>query len=216
MAITYLGVTDFTLQSEREGTPIMEVPTRQQVWKGAATKYAAFMAAHKKGTAFDGGYIVDVSGEDRGMYPEITLTIMDPPDFQTYTLGVSFSRKSSSKGATVEASGIIDGASSVEAQRKVTFQAQESVYTYFASSKPSGPRFTNPTEQGTVRFYSSVIQATANGATRTYYGNAPSALQVALALDPVGRVDDHTADPIPGTPWYRCRDVISYGYWGDE
>lgn len=216
MAISFVGLPDWWLTSEEDGRPYLELPTLSQTWKMKYTKYASFKAEFAEGTAYGGGYIVDFRGKDQGMLPEATITIALAPNFQAYTLATSRATQTSSKGRTVENSSIIDGADSVEAQRTMTFIAPQSIYTYWASVKPAGPRFTNPTETSAPTLLKSVITATANGSTRTYYGNAPSALVSALDMPAVGLITGHQADPVAGTPWYRCQDTISYVYRGDD
>ncbi len=224
MAIIYRGVSDFTLQSEEPARPYFELPTLAQVWKGASTKYAAFVAAHKEGSAFAGGYIIEARGRDQGMYPEVYLTIALPPNFQAYTVASSKANQTSSKGRTVATTQVIEGATAVEAQAKMSFIAHQTVYSYFASQFPTGPRFSNPVEKGTPILQGRIITATvAEGkavegepSTKTYYGNAPAPLSSALSMPAAGRIIGPDAQPIPGTPWYKCQDVVSWGFWGDD
>lgn len=225
MAITYVGVTDFVLQSEEPAADYFELPTVSQVWKGAAPKYAAFLALTKVGNPWEGGYIIGQRGKDQGMYPEVQLTIAKAPNFLIYTITPSTSWQTSSKGRRVATTGVIPGATAVDAQIRCTFISPQRVFAYWASTMPDGPRNTaypftgSPQLVGNPVTVVTVSEGKADEgepSTRTYYGNVPAPLATALALVPSGRVTAHDAMPVPGTPWYRCQDVVSYGYWGDD
>lgn len=220
MAIEYKGTIDFTLQSEEPAAAYNDLPTISQVWKGALTLYAAFWAARAPGTAFGGGYIVERRGRDVGMYPEITLTIALPPDFNYYSVAPSMSEQSTSIGRTVTTSSIIPGCTTVEAQRRLIFQSPQLVYSYWASSRPPGPRF-SAGSTGSPVLLAAITTVTAGEGTptrfksKTYYGNAPSVIASPLAIAPTAKVTSFSAEPIIRTPWYRCQDTVSIGYWSD-
>jgi len=214
--ITYKGVTAFTLQTEEPAAEHYGLPTIARTYKGAAPQFDAFWATVATGNPLAGGYIVKRSGINRGMYPEISLTIALPPDFVAYKLSKSRMQQTASKGATVTSSQIIPGETEIECSRTMSFIAPQAVYSYFSSARPLGPRFTSPVETSAPILLRSIITATAGGKSRTFYGNAPLALATALAMPAVGLITGHISDPIPGTPWYECQDVISYVYRGDD
>lgn len=214
--ITYQGVTAFTLQSEEPAAEHYGLPTVTQTYKGAAYLFDAFWASVATGTPRSGGYITNRSGANKGIYPEISITIALPPNFNDYKLSRSRMQQTASKGATITNSSIIPDETEIECNRTVSFISPQAVYSYYASSRPDGPRFTSPLESQAPLMLRSIITATAGGKSRTYYGNAPSALVSALAMPQVGIITGHTSDPIPGTPWYQCQDVISYVYRGDD
>lgn len=216
MAITYRGITAFTLQSEEPSGSYYELPTITRVYKGAATEFDTFWSANPLGKKVNDGYLVDRRGRNTGMYPEILLVIATPPDFGAYTLARSRATQTASKGRTVSTSTVISGASEVEANRTISFIAPQSIYSYWSSHRPTGPRYTGAAAPTPPIMLRSVITATANGSTRTYYGNAPGALVSALTMPAVALVTGHQADPIPRTPWYRCSDTVSYVFRGDE
>ncbi len=226
MAITYVGlVNDWWLTEEEEGRPFLELPTLSQTWKMKATHVQQFKAAFQVGAALSGGFIVDRRVKDQGMFPEASINIALPPDFQKYTLAISRGHQTASKGAQVETDLIIGdkddkgnniGAEIYQVERRVSFIAPQSVYTYWSSSKPLGPRFTSPSETSSPILLSSRITARSAVRSLTFSGNAPISLATAVAMPPSGKITGHQADPIPGTPWYRCQDTIAYGFWGDE
>jgi len=53
-------------------------------------------------------------------------------------------------------------------------------------------------------------KATSVDATRSasYGGNAPAVLVSALSMPEAASLTSFQAEPIPGTPWYKCTDVI--------
>lgn len=225
--IIYKGVTAFTLQTEEPTSEHYGCPTITQTYKGAAPQFDAFWKSVETGIPLAGGYIVKRNGANRGMYPEISISIALPPDFLAYRLSKSRLQQTSSKGRTVVNSSILRGYLDVEAQRTISFIAPQAVYSYFSSTRPLGPRFTSPVETSAPILLKSVIYAkggtidenytgSAKRSEATYYGNAPIALATALAMPAVGLITGHTSDPIPGTPWYECQDVISYVYRGDD
>jgi len=225
MSITYRGTSDFTLQSEEPTSAYNDLPTIAQVWKGAATAFATFWAARAPGTAFSGGFIVERRGRNQGMYPEISLTIALPPDFNFYSVAPSMSEQTTSIGRTVTTSSIFENYATVEAQRQLIFQAPQLVYSYWASGRPPGPRFTAGSTGSPVLLASlTVVKAgqletgkkdTPGPKTKTYYGNTPSVVNSALAITPTAKVTSFSAEPIIRTPWYRCQDTVSIGYWSD-
>ena len=218
MAINYRGTaSEMVLQAEEPAGQYFELSTRVLTYRGPNNSvYTDFRTARTPGTLWEGGYVVEFRGSRAGMYAEAQLLVADAPNFDIYTLATSRARQTASMGRTVSTSLVIPGASEVEANRTVSFIAPQSIFSYWASSKPAGPRFTSPSERETPKLLRSVITATANGSSRTYYGSAPAPLSAALSMPAVGIITSHSADPVPGTPWYRCQDVISWVYRGDE
>ena len=46
------------------------------------------------------------------------------------------------------------------------------------------------------------------GSSASYGGNAPSVLVSALYMPEAPSLTSFQAEPIPGTPWYKCTDVV--------
>lgn len=215
--MTYIGDCSWLLVDERDARRANDLPILRHVYEGRADQAETFRLTKAIGTQLSGGYITDVGKIiPQGPFATLEVTIALPPDFLTYKLSKSRMQQTSSKGATITNSQIIPGETQIEGNRTVSFIAPQAVYSYFASSRPAGPRFTSPAENDAPRMLRSVITATAGGKSRTYYGNAPGALVSALAMPAVGLITGHTSEPIPGTPWFDCQDTISYVYRGDE
>jgi hypothetical protein len=217
MAITYVGNCGWELKEESEIRKSKDLPTFRRVYFGRLDQAATFAATVTPGTAMAGGYIIDRSKvSPQGPFGEIEITIALPPDFTAYKLSTGMMQQTASKGTTVTASGIIDGETEIQGNRTMSFISPQTVYTYFASSRPSGPRFTSPIETAAPTLLRSVITATAGGKSRTFYGNAPAALANALEMPATGLITSHAAEEIAGTPWYACTDTISYVFRGDD
>lgn len=223
MSITYGGVTAFTLQRSEPRGQAMELPTIVETWRGASTLTDGFLSSNEIGDAHAGGYIMDYSVREGGPYTEVDLIIGLPPDTSSYIPSNGVGLKTASSSATVSSSSIIDNASEVNAELQITFYAPETRYTYFRLSEPLGPSFSvisNNREPVVVR---SVITASGSvktdeeedfGPDRTFAGGtAPAALVSALAIPVVNVVLSHESENIPGTPWWRCVDVVSREYW---
>lgn len=214
---TYIGDCSWLLIDERDARRPNDLPILRQVYEGRADQAETFRATKPVGLAISGGYITEVSKiVPQGPFATLEVTIALPPDFLAYKLSKSRMQQTSSKGATITASGIIPDESVIEGNRTISFIAPQATYSYFASSRPAGPRFTSPAESEDPILLRSIITATSGGKSRTFYGNAPSALATALAMPAVGLITGHTSEPIPGTPWFECQDTISYVYRGDD
>jgi hypothetical protein len=228
---TYKGETNFILQSEEPAGEHFGLPTIEQIWKGAAPQFDAFWKAHATGISHADGYIVRRRGVNKGMYPEIALSIALPPDFQAYKIATGRMQQTSAKGRIVENSSILTGYLSVQAERRISFIAPQITYLYFASARPDGPRFTRPIEKESPKMLRSVIYAKGDEidedweqanpgkqkrSDATWYDSAPAPLVAALDMPAVGLITGHSAIEIPGTPWFECQDIISYVYRGDD
>jgi hypothetical protein len=237
MSITYVGLSEnWWIVDEDDGRPFFELPTKVETWQMKATHYEQFKSNFKEGTARNGGYILELRGKGSGMLPTVQLIIALPPDFIAYTLSTGRSQQTATKGRTVETSVVIRGAEEVEAQVVMGFIAPVHTFRYWASTKPSGPRFTTPPDSATpiLRYVRTTVTAeagydkdgkpttteadivTRSNVTKTYYGNAPAPISSALNMPAGGRITNHSAEPVPGTPWYRCEDEITWGFWGDD
>lgn len=219
MGIIYIGETAFTLQSREESGQWFGIDSVTEVWKGAEPNYNAFYNSKNPGSGHEGGYILERRGNNSGMYPEITLRIALAPDFgERYTSSNSTSVNTASKGGSVETDNVIEGATEVSCDRQLTFQSPQTTYNYFSSRRPSGPRFKTVSAGMDVivmRDITTVTGSSEEGGSKTLYffGSVPSPLISATSLNLGNRVISHNSEPIPGTPWYSCSDVVAYGFW---
>lgn len=204
--------------------PPLELPTIREPWIGRQDQTSAFLAAHPIGGSHLGGYIIENTPRDNTPFEgvaSVDLIVALPPDFLTAKVENSTSYKTATRTATVESSLIIPGATSVDAERAITYAAPETTYTYFASSAPSGPRYTSVATSAEARVLSSRV--TARGEIgdgqqieKKFTGAlAPAALVTALTMAPVDKGTSHQSAVIPGTPWYRCTDVVTRELEGD-
>ena len=200
-----------------------DVPEITYTYTGRVDTVDTFLATVLPGATLDGGYITgrrtnETAGPGRA---EVQVTVAFEPDFAAYSVFPQTSQKTSSISATVASSGIIDGASSVDAKRDVSYYSPEARYTYFASSRPLDARFSSEGTSRTIKIIRSVIaaQGAVDGSVvnKTFGGgNAPAALVSALFMPEADRVTSHEATPIEGTPWYACTDVVSRELEGDS
>jgi hypothetical protein len=228
--MTYIGNCEFELAETTKTRVIMDLDGLREVYRGRRDHTEQFLETKVKGDASTGGYITEARAIDQqGPWGEVEVTIALPPDFLAYTLAQSRAIQTASKGAEVTNSQILDGYSEVSAQKQMTFIAPQHIYSYFASKRPPSPRFTSPpvgasptvltssiTARGTIIKESWVTEHKMQPpvSEKTWYGNAPLPLVSATAMSPQGLITGFTSDPIPGTPWYRCQDTISYVFQG--
>jgi len=187
--------------------------------------------------------ITNATVDDGGSaYSTITLTIAAEPDFDSaglsnYEFINSNSIKSTSKSASIE--DILtfraiagrnpnkarpatettepepDEKPLVTATLKIEYYSPQTVYTYYASTQPQGPRFTQINAGGLPMIVSSSTIAQAGGVQRNYGGgNIPMPLASALSMG-YRNLPLHTHKKIPGTTWYECSDTVTYEYQGD-
>lgn len=224
MSVTYGGVTAFTLQRSEPREAAGDLPVVIETWRGASHLTDGFLSSNTVGSSASGGYIIDRSVREQGPYTEVDLIIALQPSTSDYVVSNGVGLKTVSMSATVTASNIIDNASSVNAERQITFYAPETRYTYFRLTEPIGPAFGSVSNGREPIILRSVITASGNekeddeedlGPDRTFAGGtAPPALVSALAAIAANTLVSHESENIPGTPWYRCVDVISREFAG--
>jgi hypothetical protein len=211
---TYLGNCSWakTRISPEKTDPPNEVATSVEAWSGRSDQSAAFRATYYIGLGYLGGYIVDNAlqpeSPGRGM-DAVNLKILRPPSFTDFLASTSTTVKTSQISATIETPLIFDKATSVDATRSASYEAPETTYTYFASQRPDSPRFSQVFTTANTRITSNTISAKGNdGSSASYGGNAPAQLVAALSMPEAASLTSFQAEPIPGTPWYKCTDVI--------
>jgi len=199
--------------------PPNELPTTREPWIGRQDLTGAFRAEYHIGREYLGGYIIDNTPRDNTPFPGVAtvdLVIARPPDFAAFTTANSVATKSGTKSANVVSSAIIDDATSVDATRTVSYEAPETTYSYFSATLPDAPRYSTVAISTEPRVRRSSITARGNnGREKSWTGGlAPAPLVSALSM-PAAAVVSHTSEAIPGTPWYRCRDVVTQELTGD-
>jgi len=221
-SLTYVGDCSWAPSSEPEPSdPPNELPITREPWIGRQDLTAAFRLTKAIGSQYLGGYIIDNTPRDNTPFPGVAtveLIIARPPNFSAYLAPCSTSLKTASLNVpAISASGIIDGETSVDGSRFVSYQAADTTYTYFASGLPTAPRFTGVIVPTAPRILRSVITASAGGTTVTFSGaNAPAALVSALTMAEVDKLQSFSPEPIPGTPWYRVTEVWARELQGDS
>lgn len=216
MALVFNGNCEWRMIRKEPTKAANDLPTHIETWIGRSDKFTDFMAAHPVGMQLSGGYIIFRRGDDSEPKSEVELTIATAPDFQTPRVMPGTSTKTAQKTATVSSSTIIDGATEVKAERAVSYEAPETKYTYFSSTRPGGPRYSKVSDGRQPRILRTTMKASANGEEVSFgSGNAPAALVSALTMAATDVVTSHDAEPIDGTPWYRCADVVTRELQGD-
>ena len=230
--ITYVGHREFTLQKTSETRAADDAGRYSETWRGAADLAAAFAAGYAPGSPYGSGYIAEVRREEpQGPYADVEIVVVRPPDFGRFTTANSTTVKTATKSAQniactgvlpdyTDASGNTVEVENVNAEKKVTYLTAETKYTYHASSKPSGPRFSAIGLAMTISVLSRSISVTDadGGSSETVIlrgATAPAPIASALTMPEIDRVI-HEHSPIPGTPWYRCTDTVTREYLGDE
>lgn len=234
MAIQFVGVSDFTLQSITRGEPHFGLRTRHYEYRGAYTKTEEFLSDHETSTELvPGGYIVQREVDEGGAYDRVVLIVAFLPNLAFYTRDNSKSIKTASKSVEIENADIHESIAGpytpdnpepeepiINATRDVTYYSPETRYRYFASSQPTSPRFTGVavgTASGLRRIRDRIVAETAGKSSRTknYGSSAPAALVSALTMPVQSQLVTTDSSQIPGTPWYDCTDIFALEYVPD-
>jgi len=201
-----------------------EVPTLTEPWMGRKDQAAAFKAAYDIGLSYLGGYITDRNFKDNSPFPgmsECDLIIALQPNVLLYLADPNTAIKTVQKSATVNGrlddNGQYQTSSSEQVQvvYSASYYAPETHYTYFASARPNGPRFSAVLSTWTPRIITASIKVSGQGHEATYGYVAPAPIASAVTLGTQDRLTSFEATQIKGTPWYQCRDVISREFLGD-
>jgi hypothetical protein len=211
---TYVGNCTWAktrISAEKTDLP-NEVATSVEAWSGRSDQTDAFRLLYYIGKEYLGGYIVDNAlqpeSPGRGM-DAVNLKILRPPSFSAFLASTSTTVKTSQISATIVTALVFDSATSVDATRSASYEAPETTYIYFAPRRPNAARFTQVFTTATTRVTSSSISAKGDdGSSAVYGGNAPAVLVAALTMPEADVLTSFQAEPIPGTPWYKCTDVI--------
>lgn len=220
MSLSYLGNCAWAPSGHPEPSdPPNELPTTREPWIGRQDLLAAFRADYFIGREYLGGYIIDNTPRDNTPFQGVAtveLIIARAPDFAAFTSANSVATKTATKSASIVSGAIIDGATSVDATRSVSYDAPETTFSYFSPTLPDAPRYSTVAISTEPRLRRSSITARGNnGAQKTWTGAlAPAPVVSALSM-PAAAVVSHTSEAIPGTPWYRCRDVVTQELTGD-
>lgn len=224
VSIAYVGTNSFTLQKREPRGSANDVPTELYTYRGRASLLDSFLNSHGLGTDEEAGYIVDYSTRAGGPYTEVDLIVALAPDFQTEVVANGMGIKTGRRSKEIDTTGGLAGV----ATKTVSYYSPETRYTYFASSKPNGPRFSKVAISTQPRLIKSVIEHvvtvpgtnppdTETQKTLVYSGaTAPANLVAGLAMPVQDKVISHESEPILGTKWYRCVDVVARELKGDD
>lgn len=225
MALTYIGNCDWQPAGEAElHAPPHEIPTLREPWLGRSDDLPTFLDEHAVGSEYLGGWIIDVTPRDNTPFFGVAsadVVVALPPDATVYLSSDSEETKTATKSAVVTTSLVIDGATEVTATRDVLYSSAKTTYSYFALSRPGSNRFSSVLTVRSPRIIRSVIRATAKdgplaGQERTWpFANAPAPLVSALSMSATNIGTRPEAEPIPGTPWFRCTETWTRELQGD-
>lgn len=215
MALTYQGVTTFT----DIGNPVTSkndwgIDTIIRRVRGPVTNLDTYVAGLAQGQGYNGFYLQTWGIDDRPPYATVTLyykglhrgTIPDPAAFDE--TGIC----STSIGADVASLNITnsDGVAAKTAVRDIEFYCPQTTWRYIRYGRPSGYSYGAIANGRTATIIRNVIRLD-NG--MEYRGNAPAGLVTALYLNPSNRIIGPHAEPVHGTPYYECHDIVANGYW---
>lgn len=209
VSVTYIGTSTFTLQKQEPRGSAGDVPTTIESWRGKQADRDSFLTSHALNSSHNGGYIIDYSCRDGVAYTEVDLVIGRSPDFQKEYSANGISLKTGTKSANV---------SEGLATREVSYYAPETRYTYFSSSKPNGPRYDSVAIETQPRIIRSKITVRRENLPDLIYTGAlaPADVATATTMAAWDKITSHDSEQIPGTPWYRCVDVVTRELRGDE
>lgn len=222
MAFTYIA-SQLELQKEKDLYPDFGPTLHTEEWRGSPLQIAAKAATLTRGNAYAGGYLVDFEVEEGdGPYDTLYIKVLLAPSFTAYLAVNSRGIKTASISADVDSAATWESIAGeaptddtiVSVNRDVTYYAPQTTYHYFASSQPTGARFT-AVAAGAIRAIRGRLTAQAGGRTKVYGGNAPAAIVSATNMPEAASLVDHTAERIAGTTWWRCTDVVALEYQGD-
>ena len=227
--ITYVASKAWTLIGVSMDEPSDGTRTRTENWRGPDVTGSAqqsteqFLDSKKLGEQSNGVYLTEKRATGGGgPYGTADLIYTLAPDFERFETIPSSTLQTISVSGSAEGgnASIAPNAVSMDATRTKSYLAPQISFTYFASSKPEGPRFKSTgikTVPETIYFDTvALTYELEDGTTRNKrFGPAfiPSQLSTQLHLPLRDVVQSFNAEPIPYTPWYRCTDVVAWGYF---
>ena len=227
MSLTYIGDCSFQLaKSPERRARANDVPTITETWVGRTDQKAAFLASYATGSSYGSGYLVDYDDTDHTPGPGLTtikLTFANQPNVQVTQSPSTFSVRTAVKSATVIDGTIYPGVAQYYVAREVTYQSPTTKYRYFASSQPSAPRFANV--NGVIRILKDNSTIDYLDSSFQYNAKFPRLVIPTAQLHPTlkeavplttqtnATID---ADPIDGTPFWRCTDTVTKDYKSDS
>lgn len=98
----------------------------------------------------------------------------------------------------------------VGASKTVRYVAPQTTYRYITSSRPTTPTHST-TNSANIEYLDSKVTLTfSDGSTQVVAGSVPSAVISALAGSPEEFVIGPIVEPVPGTIYFECVDVVRY------
>jgi hypothetical protein len=212
---------DWAVIGEEDNRQAGDVPTRTYLLEGRADQFEIERAKYNVGAPYAGGYIIRISARNiASALSQIEFTVAFAPNFNASFSPTTWSIETTSRSATIVDSTQIPGIARFVARRDVVYRSPTREANYFASAQPGGPRNTSGTgnpvhlrDTATVELFDAegkLVQRW-NGPFRQLYGWIKS--ELILTRDVQAEV---RAQPIDGTPWWRCQDIVTVRYKDDD
>lgn len=220
--VGYGGDTTFDdVMEPRPGKSDWGIDTLQRKMKGRQPLLAAFLATLVQGATYSYNgqlyYLQTWEPDDDNVFPTVSLNFKglnsgipnpsasDETGIQTSSMGHTFSPAYNT--------GIPDanGNSSVtSATIDIEFYSPQTTWRYIRNGRPTFATYNTIANGREPSILRAVITDSLN---RRYAGNAPVGLVSALTIPVSNKIIGPHADPIYGTPYFECQDVVQRGYW---
>ena len=106
------------------------------------------------------------------------------------------------------------GKTITEASSEVEYLAPQTVWRYISQSMPDKPKSTIVFGPAIKKLNERTQLTFSDGTTAALRGAAPAAVATALFRQPVAFIFGPNSDPIVGTPYWECSDVVQMKYPG--
>ncbi len=218
MAVTYVGDVAFEDAMEpRAGKSDWGMDTLTRKMKGASTLLTAFLGTLNQGDIYfyrgQNFYLQTWEADDDPVFSTVTLNhkglrsgipapaAVDETTIQTTSIGADISSLSITNA---------DGTTAKTATRDIEFYCPQTTWRYITNGRPTAPTYSTIANGRSPIVIRSTI--TLDNGTR-YTGNAPIGLVTALTPALIVKVLGPHDQPIFGTPYFECEDVVQYGYF---
>lgn len=206
MAITYKGNVTFDDAMEpRAGKSDWGMDTLTRRMKGASTLLAAYLATLVQGDTYAYNshtyYLQTWEPDDDSVFATVTLSYKG--------LNAGIPAASAVDETTIQTTSISTD-SPEKATRDIEFYSPQTTWRYINSGRPAFASYGSIANGRTASIIRSVIT---DKDGKRYPGNAPAGLVSALFVSASNRVTGPHCEPIYGTPYFECQDVVQNGFW---
>jgi hypothetical protein len=212
---------DWAVIGEEDNRQAGDVPTRTYLLEGRADQFEIERAKYGVGANYAGGYIIRVAARNiSSPLAQIELTVAFSPNFNASFSPKTWSIETTTRSATISLPEPIGRIVRYICRRDVIYRAPTVEATYFASSQPSGPRNTSAAgspvhlrDTYVLECFDAedmLIQREAGP-----FRQARSVIKSDLVLTRDVQAEVR-AQPIDGTPWWRCQDIVTVRYKDDD